>query len=590
MDSALETDHPALSKYSIQLFPNHITQQNSTTGHGTAIYGIIRTALPEERVEIIHIPLPWDEDGVSCETIITVLDELMQSGIKPDIINMSFGITASRLIPVLYEKCSWFANHGTVIVSAFDNFGAISFPAGFDNVIGVVRDDRCKSTDSIVFFNDEIINIGAKGSIQRILWSNHAFGTGSGSSFACAHVSVLVAKSMMAGKTKKSDIMEDLKSRSMMAEDIYQNPTVSCQIPFPIKKAVLFPLSKEMSALLRFQQELGFEITAVYDSKYSGRVGRKASQVLESDLFKDFIIQSIESVQWDREEDTVIVGHLDYLKALTRTDYFDAAIIQPLENHKNVYSFDNYHSAIPSDYNDHYFCPFVSSSMVPANRLDKLFRIGLPVLGVFGTSSHQGKYTVQLLLRHYLAMQGYRVAQLGTEPSALLFGMDACFPYGYNSSVEISGNETVRYLNGLMHQMEKNDPDIIIVGGQSGIVPYDLVNEQQINIPQYEFLLGTFPDAFVVCVNPFDDVDYIRRSVAFLESVTGGKTIALILYPMTTDPRWDSAYLVRKRLNSDELQITKETLENSGLPTTFILGKEDDMERLSDLVVDYFCE
>ena len=51
-------------------------------------------------------------------------------------------------------------------------------------------------------------------------------------------------------------------------------------------------------------------------------------------------------------------------------------------------------------------------------------------------------------------------------------------------------------------------------------------------LPQYELLMGTLPDAVVLCVNPFDDRDYIRRTIQFIESATEGKVIALCLSPL----------------------------------------------------------
>lgn len=63
---------------------------------------------------------------------------------------------------------------------------------------------------------------------------------------------------------------------------------------------------------------------------------------------------------------------------------------------------------------------------------------------------------------------GYNIGQIGTEPSALLYGMDYVFPMGYNSSVYIKEYETVRYLNYVLNELCMNKKDIILVGSQSG--------------------------------------------------------------------------------------------------------------------------
>lgn len=47
---------------------------------------------------------------------------------------------------------------------------------------------------------------------------------------------------------------------------------------FKIKKAALFPFNKEMHSILRFEDKLDFEITDVYDTKYSLRVGKNTNK------------------------------------------------------------------------------------------------------------------------------------------------------------------------------------------------------------------------------------------------------------------------------------------------------------------------
>lgn len=54
--------------------------------------------------------------------------------------------------------------------------------------------------------------------------------------------------------------------------------------------------------------------------------------------------------------------------------------------------------------------------------------------------------------------------------------------------------------------------------------------------------MGTLPDAVVLCVNPFDDRDYIRRTIQFIESATEGKVIALCLFPMELKSETLGAY------------------------------------------------
>ena len=82
-----------------------------------------------------------------------------------------------------------------------------------------------------------------------------------------------------------------------------------------------------------------------------------------------------------------------------------------------------------------------------------LYRIATPIIGVFGTSSKQGKFTLQLKLRELLLKQGYSVGEIGTEPTSQLFGKEYVFPMGYNSTVYIEHNDIISYLNAALYDI-----------------------------------------------------------------------------------------------------------------------------------------
>ena len=85
---------------------------------------------------------------------------------------------------------------------------------------------------------------------------------------------------------------------------------------------------------------------------------------------------------------------------------------------------------------------------------------------ISGTGSQQGKFSLQLKLRNKFIQGGYKVGQLGTEPSSLLFGIDEVFPSGYGSVVNLSEEEIISRVNSQMHSIEEKNPDIILVGTQ----------------------------------------------------------------------------------------------------------------------------
>ena len=162
-------------------------------------------------------------------------------------------------------------------------------------------------------------------------------------------------------------------------------------------------------------------------------------------------------------------------------------IQQAIAKGKNIYAFDEN----PDCNGSNIFYPIINKQSLPPDRFGMLYRISKPVVGILGTSSRQGKFTLQLKLRELLLERGYSIGQIGTEPSALLYGMDYVFPMGYNSSVYIQGFDVIRYTNYIINILCQKNIDLILIGSQSGTVPFDTGNIIQYNIPQYDFLAGT---------------------------------------------------------------------------------------------------
>ena len=109
------------------------------------------------------------------------------------------------------------------------------------------------------------------------------------------------------------------------------------------------------------------------------------------------------------------------------------------------------------------------------------------MLGVFGTSSQQGKFTLQLIIRDLLLKAGYSVGQIGSEPHSELFGMDYSFPFGYNQSIYVRDDDVILYLNSAIHSL-CDENDIIIVGSQANTIPYDYGNLDRYMLRQHLFL------------------------------------------------------------------------------------------------------
>lgn len=195
------------------------------------------------------------------------------------------------------------------------------------------------------------------------------------------------------------------------------------------KNVAIFPFNKEMHSLVRFQSLLPFKIVDVYDIKYSPNIGASTDLLLNIATKNPYTIKKIDDIDWD-VIDTLIIGHTHTLlnSVIKDCKLMESLLYSAQEQNKNVFSFDN----LPIQFkkNKKFLCPDLHDNYTPIP-YGKLYRQTKHVLAVFGTSSKQGKFTLQLLLREKLMKKGYLVGQLGTEPSSLLFGMDECFHFGY---------------------------------------------------------------------------------------------------------------------------------------------------------------
>jgi uncharacterized NAD-dependent epimerase/dehydratase family protein len=582
IDSGVRLDHPAFVGKTPVIIDTAPSADSGFHGHGTAVYNIIRKV--EDIADIINFKLPWQEDGIE-ETCLIELLKKIDREYPVDIINLSLGVNVAEDYESLFSVCHSLAAKGVILISAFDNAGAISYPAAFAEVIGVSSGQNCPRIDDFEYIEDTMINIGAKGGVQRLAWDKPDYLMLGGNSFACAHATVQAARFMSQGIREFGALLEAFKNKAVKTFSLGTVGVTEKASPKPvIKKAALFPFFKEMHSLIRFTDMLDFEITGVYDSKYSALVGSTTDHIMK-DTVASHTIQNIDQIQWDTF-DTLILGHLDEMSSLINKGALRENLIKhALEHNKQVFSFDDVSKTFTQD---SVYCPVVSHKDLPPNRFGKLYRLDKPVVGVYGTSSRQGKFTLQLLLRQKLRDIGYTVGQIGTEPSALLYGMDYAYPMGYNSSVYIHGFDAIRYLNHIMNQLCEKQCDIIITGSQSGTIPYDTGNMAQYTLHQYEFLMGTQPDAVVLCVNPFDEPEYISRTIKFIESSVDCTVIALVVFPIDIKDGWSGIYGQKMPLTGEKYHALKADLYKRFNIPVYKLGDALDMENLVNTLTGFF--
>ena len=102
--------------------------------------------------------------------------------------------------------------------------------------------------------------------------------------------------------------------------------------------------------------------------------------------------------------------------------------------------------------------------------------------------------------------------------------------------------------------------------------------------------MGTQPDCAVLMVNPFDDFSYIQRTKAFIESSVRCKVLSIVIFPVDLKKNWSGIYGKKNILSDDALNKLKKSLSEYLEVPIFALGNDNDMDKLVDIVIDYFVQ
>lgn len=374
-------------------------------------------------------------------------------------------------------------------------------------------------------------------------------------------------------------------------------------IAFLIRKIIptrSFIYNKETESLLKFSDLLDFKITGIVDVPQHGLCGKKLIDVFPNALIDNSIIFQKSLETCIDKCDTVIISRTHVLDRLLHRDLLKKYLEVAINHNKNVYSLE---------YVDYTMYPEIFDEAQKRNlkirhpilwssdlrnseyNIEILGHLGTqtPVLGVFGTGSQQGKFTLQLIIRRELKKLGYNVYNLGTEIQSELFSFEEYYPMEIEKSVKFSQWEMITYIKGKMRIMECSKPDLIITGSQSGIIPYSYgYNDNNYTLSSIAFLMATIPHAYILTVNPWDDLDYIRDSIQALQAIGKGKVILLAFSDNPRMPLNEKGIITRKKLSKDELEYYRTRLEKAtGIEATEIISAEG-QKKIINAILNYF--
>ena len=596
IDTGIELKHSVFNNSQNNIYTFEVKKEDSLhmvnqctdkIGHGTAVAGIILSKSPDAKVCVIKI---FENDFyVDPEYLIFAL-KFIENSIKCKIINLSLGIPI--YLRELEDVCYRLINKGYIIISAFDNEGVVSYPAAFDFVVGVEASYKCRKMEQIIIMNDSMVNILAYGYSYRVAWINNSYLFMRGNSFSTAYVTAMLFNLIKKQKKLSASAIKIPILLKKLATAKYQNvmdvkiANFSEEHIFPIKNAAIFPYNKEMNSVVNFSHMLFFNLKHVYDIRQHGKVNSVIKRLQSG---KEYLIENIDDIVW-KDIDTLIIGHLDQITAVSTENIKVLLLKKCIKNNINVYLFDVLNaSQFVTAFKKRGLkisCPNIKKVEIK-NKLGKLYSISAPVLGVFGTSSNQGKFTLQLQLRKYFLNDSYEVGQLGTEPSSLLFGFDDFFAYGYASHIKLDQMTMIELINEKLHEIDKAKKDIIIVGGQTGTIPVFSFNLQYFNLYTLNLLMGTNPDAIILCVNITDPIEYIARCIGTISNLMDCKIIALAVSPLTFKSNWEQVNGVKTVSDNDTLEKFKIQLKKTFGLNSYIIGT-DEIQQLYTECINFF--
>jgi uncharacterized NAD-dependent epimerase/dehydratase family protein len=612
-----------------------------TAGHGTACAGIVSRGL-RARVALLAARVVDSERGSSARVLAEAVRWATEQGAR--VINVSLGAEAwgDESAERVEAACREAVARGVVIVAAAGPEGKEPLPAILPDVIAV-GSALCPS-DVLYAADEGYVELYARGDLQRVAWTEGGSVLAQGTSFAAAHVSRAVCKLLLADPTL------DLAGvrRALGAQCIQGDPgfrrrweegfaaffrrRTPAHVGF-IRRAAVYPFNKEIHALVRFRDLAPFTLAAVADPPGARQCGRDAAELIGEAPAGLVIQPDLDGAL--EQADTLILGHLEAAQTGASSRALPALVRRAVEQGKNVFSLSRVDRAehaelfaLAEQRGVTIADPTVTRAEVAAllqagaeNPADprlaggrrfgdgrlrgqagaflqsaaQVRRYDCPVLGVFGTSRAQGKFSVQLALRRALLSRGYRVGQLSTEPTGALLGASATLPTGFERG-EGSGLELDAHLVRLLLTAIKNQerPDLILVGGQSGVVSFDREIDRLGFGSMATLACGVAaePDACVLLCNVFDPARHVRRCIAALESVVDCPVIALGLNDQVWEEHVFRGAARRRlvRLPGDELQERARARGvELGLPCHPALGAPG-VAALTETVVEFFAK
>lgn len=559
-------------------------------GHGTAVASVALKGISD--IELISICPGINESGIpdriiSIEDLVKSLEKAIIEG--SSIINISMGSTEFSKREQIDLICKKAKDNGVLIVASEATNGYPSLPWSCNGVLRV----RCTNQipENIIIGKNQIgvdSIIVQHGAFRIITKENKKF-FATGNSYASPYVvnMILKAKCSINEEMICSALGISKRKKNRIIKMLNQNIPIFTKNISSIKekttknkeRIILLPFNKEMHSILRFNRLFNYEVICVVDPIKKGPIKKYTPEL--DDTVDDIPIYNCLGANRNKA-DTLIIGHVDRLKRFGDRFNLYSILEENLNNTKmNVFSFIPVQNEWVEKYSQSgltiTFPPIIDKKMF--NSINLIVRnnypIAKPVVGVFGTSSAQGKLTLQVLLKLGLEALNYKCFFLSTENHAQLFDADYVVAdgYGNNSTMKLDADSKSQFLKKLMVYIDNTSKaDLILTGGQSRLIPFDISTHTFLR--SASFLEGVCPDLAIVVINPLiDPKEYIEDTIIALKAVYKCRTVALAFSDYSVNHDEKGRLFYEKLSEKTRNEISQRTEELFNIPCGCINDK-----------------
>ncbi len=167
-------------------------QELDPVGHGTACAGIIHQLAPEARLVSVRV-IGASASGTGEQFVRGLQWVLDQDSPRIQAVNLSLGTLQDRFAVPLRRLVDQAYFEGIVLVAAGNNMGIPSYPAVFASLLAVDNESYAEPTD-FEFRTGTPTELAARGIYVRAPKSGGGYQLWTGTSFACPHITGLVAR------------------------------------------------------------------------------------------------------------------------------------------------------------------------------------------------------------------------------------------------------------------------------------------------------------------------------------------------------------------------------------------------------------